>query len=127
MRKIVIVDDDPDIQESIKMVLENAGYEFRAAGDRESGMALVKKEKPDLMIIDVMMEQPDDGFFMVQELRSQGVKTPIIMLTSVSSVTGMKYGKDNELVSVDAFEEKPIAPQKLLEKIKSLLGEGGNK
>jgi DNA-binding response OmpR family regulator len=127
VKKIVLVDDDPDIQESIKMVLENAGYEFMAAGDLESGMALIKKEKPDLMIIDVMLEQPDDGFFMVQKLRSQGVKTPIIMLTSVSSVTGMKYGKDDELVAVDDFEEKPIAPQKLLDKIESLLGKGGDK
>ncbi|MBN1291299.1 MAG: response regulator transcription factor [Candidatus Latescibacteria bacterium] len=126
MRKIVLVDDDPDIQESIKMVLENAGYEFRGATDRKSGMELIKRENPDLMIIDVMMEQPDDGFFMVQELRSRGVKTPIIMLTSVSSVTGMKYGKDDEMVSVDDYEEKPIAPDKLLDKIESLLENGGN-
>jgi DNA-binding response OmpR family regulator len=125
VKKIVLIDDDVDIQESIKMVLEKAGYRFFGATGRESGAKLIEKEKPDLLIIDVMMEQPDDGFFLVQELRSKGVKTPIIMLTSVSKVTGMKFGVDNEMVSVDDFEEKPIAPAKLIEKVRSLLEKKG--
>lgn len=74
-----------------------------------------------LIILDVMMEQPDDGFFMAQDLRAKGVKTPIIMLTSISSVTGMKYARDNEMVQVDEFIEKPIAPSQLLGKIQNLL------
>ena len=126
MKKIVLIDDDLDIQESIKMVLENAGFEFMGATNREAGMDLVERENPDLMIIDVMMEQPDDGFFMVQELRAKGIKTPIIMLTSVGRVTGMQFDKNNEMVSVDDFEEKPIAPEKLIEKIKNLLEDGGD-
>lgn len=125
MKTVILVDDDPDIQESIKMVLENAGYKFEGATNRISGMALIEKAKPDLIILDVMMEEPDDGFFMAQQLRAKGVKTPIIMLTSVSSVTGMKYNKDNEMVQVDDFEQKPIAPAKLIEKVKSLLEKGG--
>ena len=72
-----------------------------------------------------MMEQPDDGFVMAQDLRAKGVDTPIIMLTSIGSVTGMKFGKDSDVVSVDDFEEKPISPEKLLEKVKSLLEKGG--
>jgi len=125
VKTVILVDDDPDIQESVKMVLENAGYKFEGATNRTSGMALVEKAKPDLIILDVMMEEPDDGFFMAQQLRSKGVKTPIIMLTSVSSVTGMNYNKDNEMVQVDDFEQKPIAPAKLVEKVKSLLEKGG--
>jgi len=125
VKKIVLVDDDPDIRESIKMVLENAGYAFAAAPDRESGMSLIESENPDLIILDVMMNQPDDGFVMAQDLRAKGVGTPIIMLTSISSVTGMDFEKDNDVVAVDDFEEKPIAPEKLLDKIKSLLEKGG--
>ena len=121
LRKIVLVDDDPDIQESVKMVLESAGYLFRGAMNTGSGMAMIRDEKPDLIILDVMMEQPDDGFFMAQDLRAKGVKTPIIMLTSISSVTGMKYARDNEMVQVDEFIEKPIAPSQLLGKIQNLL------
>ena len=124
MRKIVLVDDDPEIQESIKMVLESAGYTFRGAMNTESGMALIQAEKPDLIILDVMMEQPDDGFFMAQDLRAKGITIPIVMLTSISSITGMKYTSDNEMVKVNAFMEKPIAPAQLLGKIKSLLDSG---
>ncbi len=125
MHTIVLIDDDPDIQESIAMVLEHAGYNFEGATDPASGMSLIEKANPDLIILDVMMDQPDDGFVIAQELRAKGVTTPIIMLTSVSSVTGLKYGKDNDVVMVDDFEEKPIAPAKLIEKIKSLLEKGG--
>lgn len=106
------------------MVLENAGYEFMGAMNAENGMMLIEEEKPDLVILDVMMEQPDDGFFMAQELRSKGVQIPIIMLTSISSVTGMKYAKDNEMIQVDEFMEKPIAPADLLGKIRKLLETG---
>lgn len=106
------------------MVLENAGYLFRGAMNTESGMTLIREEKPDLVILDVMMEQPDDGFFMAQDLRAKGLTIPIIMLTSISSVTGMKYAKDNEMVKVDEFIEKPITPAKLLEKITLLLESG---
>ncbi len=125
MKRIVLVDDDPDIQESVKMVLENAGFEFRGAMNASSGMSLIGSEKPDLVILDVMMEQPDDGFFMAQELRAKGFAAPIIMLTSISSVTGMKFAKDNEMIKVDEFVEKPIAPAVLLGKIKTLLEKGG--
>lgn len=125
MKTIVLVDDDPDIQESIKMVLESAGYAFKGATDRKSGMALIESAKPDLIILDVMMEMPDDGFVLAQDLRAKDVKTPIIMLTSIGSVTGMKFGKDSDVVSVDEFQEKPISPAKLLEKVKQLLEKGG--
>jgi len=125
VKTIVLVDDDPDIQESIKMVLESSGYAFKGATDRESGMKLIDQANPDLIILDVMMEQPDDGFVLAQDLRAKGVGTPIIMLTSIGSVTGMKFGKDSDVMSVDDFEEKPIAPDKLLEKVKSLLAKGG--
>jgi len=124
LKKIVLVDDDPDIQESVKMVLENAGYLFRGAMNSESGMALIREENPDLVILDVMMEQPDDGFFMAQDLRAKGVAIPIVMLTSVSSVTGMKFGRNDEMVKVNEFIEKPIAPAQLLGKIRTLLESG---
>jgi len=125
VKTIVLIDDDLDIQESIKMVLENAGYTFKGATDLESGLSLIENVNPDLIILDVMMEQPDDGFVMAQDLRAKGVTTPIIMLTSIGSVTGMTFGKESDVVPVDDFEEKPISPETLLEKVKSLLEKGG--
>jgi len=121
MAKILIVDDDPDITFATELFLKKAQHEVRTAGNREGGMQAVDDWNPDLIILDVMMEQPDDGIAMAQELRRQGCETPILMLTSVSKVTGFSYGQDKELVPVDAFFEKPIEPDKLVKKVDELL------
>jgi DNA-binding response OmpR family regulator len=121
MAKILIVDDDPDITFATELFLKKAQHQVRTAGNRESGMQAVDDWNPDLIILDVMMEQPDDGIAMAQELRRQGCETPILMLTSVSKVTGFSYGEDKELVPVDAFFEKPIEPDKLVKKVDELL------
>jgi len=121
MAKILIVDDDRDLVEACKLFLEREGHEVAAAYNRPDGMEAVAGEQPDLLILDVMMEQPDDGFAMAQELRRQKFTKPILMLTSIAKVSGMDFGQDNELVPVDDFEEKPIEPAKLLAKVKELL------
>jgi DNA-binding response OmpR family regulator len=121
MAKILIVDDDPDITFATELFLKRAKHEVRSASDRDSGMKAIDDWMPDLIILDVMMEQPDDGIAMAQELRRQGCETPILMLTSVGRVTGFTYDQDQELVPVDAFCEKPIQPDVLLEKVDELL------
>ena len=121
MPKVLIVDDDPDIVDSLKLILSAEGYAVASATTRDEGMRAVEKEKPDLIILDVMMEQPDDGIAMAQELRRAGSKVPIIMLTSVGQVTGMTYGRDNDLVPVEVFFEKPVRPDDLLKAVDGLL------
>ena len=121
MPKILIVDDDPDIVDSVKLILGAEGYQVASADNRADGMKAVETEKPDLIILDVMMEQPDDGFVAAQDLRRKGIKTPIMILTSIGQVTGYKYGKDSEMAPVDEFVTKPVAPSDLLAKVKSLL------
>jgi len=81
-------------------------------------MENLKKYKPDLLVLDVMMEEPDDGFAMAQKIRLEKIKIPIIMLTSVSKITGLKYGKDKEMVPVDEFLEKPVAAETFLKTVK---------
>jgi DNA-binding response OmpR family regulator len=88
-------------------------------------MKKVKEFKPDLLILDVMMTQPDDGLAMAQELRMQGFKAPILMLTSISRASGMEYGKDDEMVPVDDFQEKPVEPSVLVQKVEQLLKRKG--
>jgi DNA-binding response OmpR family regulator len=122
MPKVLIVDDDPDIVDSIKLVLSAEGYAVASADNRVDGMKAVDAEKPDLIILDVMMEQPDDGFVAAQDLRRKGVKTPIIILSSIGHVTGYKYGRDSEVAPVDEFVSKPVAPADLVAKVKGLLG-----
>lgn len=124
MSKILIVDDDHDICEAVELTLKHAGYEVASAGNREEGMASITSFGPDLLILDVMMEQPDDGIAMAQELRRQGFNKPILMMTSLAKVTGMSYDKDADLVPVDAFVEKPTEPAKLSALVKELLAKG---
>jgi DNA-binding response OmpR family regulator len=121
MPKILIVDDDPDIVDSLGLILTAEGYQAVSATSRGEAMLAVDKEKPDLIILDVMMEQPDDGFVVAQDLRHKGVKTPIIILSSIGHVTGYKFGKDSEVAPVDEFVSKPVAPKDLVAKVKKFL------
>jgi DNA-binding response OmpR family regulator len=89
------------------------------------GMKAMQHDRPDLLILDVMMESPDDGIVMAQNLRRANVKTPILMLTSISKVTGLAYDRSSDLVPVDAFQEKPVPPKRLLALVDELLKKGG--
>ena len=111
-----------DMIEIAKIHLENAGHSVAYANNRNKGMEAVRAETPDVIILDVMMESEDDGFVMAQDLRRDGIKTPIIMLTNVGRISGMKFDKDNEMVPVDEYLEKPVDPETLAAKIKNLLG-----
>jgi DNA-binding response OmpR family regulator len=121
MAKILIVDDDPDITFAIGLFLKKAQHEVLTASNRADGMTAIDDENPDLIILDVMMEQADDGIAMAQELRRQGCEIPILMLTSVGKVTGFTYDEDREMVPVNAFFEKPIQPDLLVQKVNELL------
>jgi DNA-binding response OmpR family regulator len=121
MARILVVDDDPDITFAISLFLKKAQHDVQVAASRVEGMKALESFTPDLMILDVMMEQPDDGIAMAQDLRRAGATLPIIMLTSVGKVTGMSYGRDDDLVPVDAFLEKPVRPEDLLKRITELL------
>jgi two-component system, OmpR family, response regulator len=121
MAKILIVDDDPDITFTTELFLKKAQHEVLTASNRADGMQAIEEGRPDLIILDVMMEQADDGIAMAQELRRQGCETPILMLTSVGRVTGFTYDEDQELVPVNAFFEKPIQPDLLVRKVNELL------
>lgn len=121
MAKILIVDDDPDIVEASTLFLQKAGHEVASAFSRAGGMQALAAFQPDLLILDVMMEQPDDGFTMAQELRRTGHTLPILMLTSVASASGLAFGKDTEMVPVDEFQSKPVEPAELLRKVAGLL------
>jgi DNA-binding response OmpR family regulator len=120
MALVAIIDDDPDILEATSLVLKSKGYEVVTANNPTDGYNIVVQKKPDLIILDVMMEQPDDGFFLAQKFRKEKITVPIIMYTSVSKAVGMDYSK-SEMVPVDDFVEKPISPEELIKKVENLL------
>lgn len=120
MPKIAVIDDDSDIVQATTMLLEAKNYQVVSAGNVTDGFALIDNEKPDLVILDVMMDEPDDGFYMALKLRKNGVKTPIIMLTSVSKALGLEFGNVDTL-PVNEFLEKPVSPAILMAKISEQL------
>ena len=122
MAKILVVDDDPDIVEAITMFLRNEGHDVTGVGSRTDGMAAIAANAPDLLILDCMMEEADDGMAMAQELRKQGFDAKILMLSNIATVTGMDYGKDTDVVPVDDFQAKPVDAQTLIGKVNALLG-----
>lgn len=120
MALIALIDDDPDIIDAGTLVLKSKGYDVVTAANPDDGYRIVKENEPDLIILDVMMDEPDDGFFLAQKFRREGVTKPILMYTSVSKAIGFEYGQ-GEMVPVDEFVEKPISPNELVEKVQVLL------
>lgn len=130
MGKILVIDDDMDIRESIKTVLEAKSYEVITAVNGNDGLKTAKSEKPALIILDVMMDSDSEGFNVSYEIRKdEELKyTPILMLTSVNQKTDFNFNpeKDGEFLPVDSFVEKPVNPQKILEKVSELLNLSGD-
>jgi two-component system, OmpR family, alkaline phosphatase synthesis response regulator PhoP len=125
-KRILLVDDDVDFVESNKDLLEANGYEVLAAHDGESGLTLAKKEKPDLIVLDVMMASDTEGFEVSRKIPA----TPELKNTKVLLVTGIRRDKglsfsfepDATWLPVDSVFEKPIPPETLLEEIKKRIG-----
>ena len=124
--KILVVDDDPDILDAETMILESQGYEVVAARNGLEGLAKIEAEKPDLMVLDLLMPKMD-GFTLYKELQepkwSEHRNMPILILTSVREEasrrryeleTGVKLG-------VDDYLEKPFSPNVLLKRIENLI------
>ena len=122
MANILLVDDDPDVTDAGKLVLEKEGHTVRTASNAGGGLAAVKEAKPDLMVLDIMMDGPDDGIVLARRLRAEGYRFPIIGLSSIGKVTGLDYDKDGEMLPVDEFVAKPVYPAVLIEKVRKLLG-----
>ena len=124
--KILVVDDDPDILEAINLILEAHGYQVVIARDGIDGLNKLKEEKPDLMILDLLMPRLD-GFGMCKELKdprwAKYAHIPIIILSSVrQDASKRRYELETGVqLDVDDYVEKPIEPAVLLERIEKVL------
>jgi len=130
--KILIVEDDIDYALSLRVILENQQFDVVTAVNKTEGMAKAKQVKPDLVILDVMMDTTQEGFEMSRELRKvpEFKNLPILMLTSIDSVTGVGFKSaagDEDTIPVNVYIDKPVEPHILLAEIRKLLsGETGN-
>jgi len=124
--KILVVDDDPDILEAVALILESQGYEVITARDGIEGLASLRAEQPDLMILDLMMPKMD-GFAVCKELQdprwSKYKDVPILILTSVrEEASRRRYELETGLeLDVDDYVEKPMSPDVLLKRVSTLI------
>jgi CheY-like chemotaxis protein len=129
MPKILVIEDDRDMVAAIRMPLEANGYEILTAATGEEGLQKVKEVEPDLIILDVMMETTTAGFQVSLQLRNPDPESeftayrhiPILMLTAIHTTTSLRFGPDEAYLPVDDFVDKPIDPDVLLKKVRTLI------
>jgi len=123
--KILLVDDDPDFLEMHKAILQNHGYEVLTATSAQEGLGRVRAEMPDLIVLDLMMEEHDAGFSFSKTVKTDPLfrKIPILMVTSVAEATGYRFSleEDGYWMKTDDFLNKPVPPDVLLETVDKLL------
>ena len=127
MAKILIVDDDEDVQQTHRMVLEADGFEVCSAYNAEEGIEKIQSEKPDLVVLDVLMPRDYEGFEVARKVREDLKlrELPILMLSAVHHVKKVPYrfAPDDVYLPVDFFLDKPVEPKDLVERIREMLGE----
>jgi DNA-binding response OmpR family regulator len=109
---ILCIDDDDDILESLRLVLEANGYIMVGASTAEEGLRVCKETHPDLMIVDLMMEEVDAGTSFVKELKAAGHTVPIYILSSVGD--SLHMSTDYAELGLTGVFQKPIDPDTLL-------------
>ena len=123
-KTILLVDDDADFVEINRAILEANGFRVLAAYNPKECIERAQAVKPDLIVLDVMMTTPTDGFHLTHTLRGDAAlkKVPILMVTSVNSQNPYRFAPDETWLPVDGFLEKPVAPETLLAEVRQRLG-----
>jgi DNA-binding response OmpR family regulator len=118
-KRIFVVDDDPDICEFCKLVLEGEGHSVWTYLNAAAGLAAIRARYPDLLILDVMLEDADSGFQTAQTLGREFPELPILMLSSIAGDARQIF--DVSTLPVAELVEKPIQPAELLQRVERLL------
>ena len=116
---ILCVDDDKDFLDSVRTILETNNYVVAGASSAEEGLKVYKESKPDLVIVDLMMEEIDSGTGLVKELKLLGNKAPVYMLSSAGDQLSMVT--DYSTLGLDGVFQKPLQPKQLLATLKEKL------
>jgi CheY-like chemotaxis protein len=125
MAKILVVDDDPDFVKVSSKILEKAGYEVVSAANGAKALQVMRKEPPDVVLLDIMMSYILDGLDVSREMAEDPVlkDVPVIMVTSLTGVKGSAMFPTDEYVPVDEWLAKPVDPVTLLTRVDEALDE----
>jgi CheY-like chemotaxis protein len=128
VKKILIVDDDLDLLEQNKVLMETKGFKVVTAESGKDGFDVFQKEKPDAAIVDLIMEEMDSGFILCHRIKKteHGKKIPVFMLTSATYETGFKFNastpEEKNWIKCDGFLNKPVVVEELLSKLENYFG-----
>jgi len=130
-QRIVIIDDDPDVREALTMILEPAGYVLKCCSTGPGGMAAIHANPPDLILLDIMLSSPSEGFHLAYELRGDESlgKIPIIMISSIGETMGLDYAKElgSEYVPAEKFLDKPLTAEIVLSAVSETLANASSR
>lgn len=118
--RVLLIDDDADFIAINRIAIEAAGYEVVAASNASVGGEAARLERPDVIVLDVMMDTPTEGFELARDLRSDPdlKATPLIMLTGVNQEDiPWRFDKDEDWLPVDVFLDKPVDTERLVAEI----------
>jgi CheY-like chemotaxis protein len=129
MAKILVIDDDPDFRNAVTAILDSAGYGVALATGPGDGKAKILSERPDLVLLDIMMDSLFDGYALCQAIKTdpeyESVRaTPIIFVSAVKDIAGSRFGfagGGEGLSEPDDYIDKPVKPAELLARIQKLL------
>lgn len=123
MAKILVVDDDPDFVNLTRRILQGKGYEVMTAANGRQALAVMRKEKPDLVLLDIMMSYILDGLDVSREMAQDPMlkDVPVIMVTSLTGTRAQMALPSDEYIPVDEWIHKPIDPDQLLARIEETL------
>jgi len=125
-KSILIIDDDKDYAEALRIVLVNNGYGVDCALNIKDGRKAMEKNMPNLIILDVMMDKHTDGFEFCYNLKhdEECRKIPVLMVTAVTEKTGFKFSPetDGEYLQADDYVAKPVPVAELLSRVNKLIG-----
>jgi CheY-like chemotaxis protein len=124
-KKILLVDDDLDLLEQNKILIESKGYEVITANSSKEGWEVFKKTKPDACVIDLIMEEYDSGFVLCHRIKKDehGKDIPVFILTSATYDTGFKFGastsEEKEWINADEVINKPVVIDEFVQKLEN--------
>lgn len=123
MTKILVVDDDPDFVNLTRRILQSKNYEVLTASDGEKALAAMRKKRPDLVLLDIMMAYILDGLDVSREMAEDAElkEIPVIMVTSLGSARTQISLPSDEYIPVEDWIQKPIDPDQLLARIEAAL------
>jgi DNA-binding NtrC family response regulator len=124
-KTILLVDDDSDFLFQTETFLKNTGFRILTAGGQKKAEEILKKEKPDLAIIDLMMEEKDGGFALAYHIKKKDPGMPVIIVSAVASETGLDFDaatkEEKSWIKADVFLTKPVRYEQLHREIKRLI------